>query len=112
MTGATTLGDVAELVRSKNAGPFWLTLDIFCDSDEAYETLAADGVITPAKVATAYRTDPEMVRIFRLADLRVVKVSLPRPTIQGRQADRDQHAGQQHIPLMRISVQPEPSRHG
>ena len=23
-----TLGDLAKLVRSKNAGPFWLTIDI------------------------------------------------------------------------------------
>ena len=26
-----TLGDLAKLVRSKNAGPFWLTIDIMFD---------------------------------------------------------------------------------
>ena len=31
-----TIGDVAELVRSKNAGPFWQTLDVFLPDDDAY----------------------------------------------------------------------------
>jgi len=31
-----TLGDLAKLVRSKNAGPFWLTIDIMFDDAEAY----------------------------------------------------------------------------
>ena len=30
------LGDLAKLVRSKNAGPFWLTIDIIFDDAEAY----------------------------------------------------------------------------
>ena len=101
---ARRVGDLAVLVRSKNAGPFWLTLDIFCDSDEAYDTLAAEGVITPGQVAGLYRVDPASVRIFRLADLRVIKVSFPRPVPQGAAGDRDMHAGQQHVPLCRLEV--------
>ena len=31
-----TLGDLAKLVRSKNAGPFWLTIDIMFDDADAY----------------------------------------------------------------------------
>lgn len=94
-----TIGDVATLVRSKNAGPFWLTLDIFCASDESYTAVAAPEVVTRQRIADAYDTDAASVRIFRLPDLRVVKVSFPRPITQGAIADRDMHAGQQHIPL-------------
>jgi hypothetical protein len=94
-----TVGDLATLVRSKNAGPFWLTLDIFCDTDSAYNIIAAAEVITPQRIADIYHTDPYSVRIFRLPELRVVKISFPRPTFQGAVADRDMHAGQQHIPL-------------
>jgi len=39
-----------------------------------------------------------------LPDIRVVKVSFPRPTIQGGRADRDMHAGQQHIPLAGLAL--------
>jgi hypothetical protein len=94
-----TVGDLATLVRSKNAGPFWLTLDIFFDSDTAYNAVVAPDVITPQRIADVYRTDPDSIRIFRLPQLRVVKISLPRPTVQGAIADRDMHAGQQHMPL-------------
>jgi hypothetical protein len=100
----TTVGDIAALVRSKNAGPFWLTLDVFCDTDRAYDAVAAPGVITAERIADIYGADPDSVRIFRLPDLRVVKVSLPRPTIQGSIADRDMHAGQQHVPLARLAL--------
>ena len=97
-----TIGDLASLVRSKNAGPFWLTLDIFCDTDAAYTAVAAPEVITPERIADLYDTDSDSVRIFRLPELRVVKVSFPRPTVQGAIADRDMHAGQQHVPLSRL----------
>jgi hypothetical protein len=99
-----TVSDLATLVRSKNAGPFWLTLDIFCDSDTAYNVVAAPDVITAQRIANVYDTDPNSVRIFRLPQLRVVKISLPRPTAQGAIADRDMHAGQQHIPLSMLTL--------
>jgi Domain of unknown function (DUF4387) len=98
-TSSRTVGDLASLVRSKNAGPYWLTLEIFCDTDGIYTSIAAPDVITPEHVARVYGTAPETVRIFRLPDLRVVKISMPRPTTQGAIGDRDMHAGQQHIPL-------------
>lgn len=100
---ARTIGDLATLVRSKNAGPFWLTLDVFCDTDAAYTAVAAPDVITPQHIADIYHTDPETVRIFRIHDLRVVKISFPRPIVQGAIADRDMHAGQQHLPLSRLA---------
>ena len=102
-----TIGDVADLVRSKNAGPFWLTLDIFCNSDEDYECIAEPGVITPERISTLYRVAAGTVRIFRLPALRVIKISFPRPTVQGGVHDRDMHSGQQHVPLQQLSLIPD-----
>jgi hypothetical protein len=98
------LGRLAELVRSKNAGPFWITFDIFLATDEDYRRAAAPGVVTEHAVAELYHVDPAVVRIYRMPDLRVVKVSFPRPTPQGDFHDRDMHAGQQHIPLAALPV--------
>ena len=94
MTAATdrrTVGDVAELVRSKNAGPFWQTLDIFCDTDEDYRVLAAESVLTPARIADLYRVDARSVKVFRLPNLRVIKISFPRP-VQLRIGRRPRHS--------------------
>ena|SRR5579872_2455611 len=100
----TTVGELADLVRSKNAGPFWMTLDIFCGSEDVYRRIADEATINPARVSEVYRVSPDSVRIFRLPDLHVVKISIPRPHPQGGARDRDMHSGQQHVPLAAIPV--------
>lgn len=104
MTTSPTFGDVAHLVRSKNAGPFWQTLDVFLDDDAAYEAVASAPALDPELIGAAYRVDPASVRIFRLPAIRVVKISFPRRAAQGGIADRDMHAGQQHVPLARLRL--------
>jgi hypothetical protein len=106
MNAPLTVGSVAELVRSKNAGPFWQTLDIFCASDEKDRVVAANASLNADAIARLYRVDPNAVHIYRLPDIRVVKISFPRPTIQGGRHDRDMHAGQQHLPLSQLALQP------
>lgn len=83
------LRTVVEKVRSKNAGPFWLTIDIFCGAPGAFETVRA-GLATQA-VADALGQPVDMVRRFDIATLFVVKLSLPRPSVQGAPDDRDMH---------------------
>ena len=95
--GPRTLGDLALEVRSKNAGPFWMTLEAFMPDDESYRIAAA--LITPALISELYHVAPASLQIFRIPDLRVVKVSFPRPVVQGSLRDRDMHAGQHHVPL-------------
>lgn len=81
--------EIVEKVRSKNAGPFWLTIDIFCGSPAAYQRLR-DGLST-ARMAKAFDVPAGTIKRFDIADLNVVKFSLPRPAVQGVPADRDMH---------------------
>jgi hypothetical protein len=99
-----TVGDLAEHVRSKNAGPFWQTLDVFLPDDAAYRAVADSAALDEATVGRLYGVDPATVTIYRLPSIRVVKVSFPRPTAQGGVDDRDMHAGQQHVPLARLEL--------
>jgi hypothetical protein len=105
LTPQQTLGDLATEVRSKNAGPFWMTLEAFMPDDETY--CVADTLITPDVIAELYQVAPESLQIFRIPDLRVVKVSFPRPVVQGCLRDRDMHAGQHHVPLASLPVPPD-----
>ncbi|MEM6985865.1 MAG: DUF4387 family protein [Pseudomonadota bacterium] len=84
-----TVGDLASSVRSKNAGPFWLTIDLFFAEREQYETVAH--ALAVATVAERMGADPAAVKRYALDDLLVLKFSLPRPSIQGTRADRDMH---------------------
>ncbi|MDQ2066126.1 DUF4387 family protein [Xinfangfangia sp. CPCC 101601] len=83
------LGQIAQKVRSKNAGPFWVTIDIFCGSAEVFERVS--GSLKDDAVAKLYRVDRQLVKRFDIADLNVVKFSFPRPQVQGTRADRDMH---------------------
>ena len=83
------LGQIAQKVRSKNAGPFWLTIDIFCGSAEVFERVR-NGLKDDA-VARLYGVDLQLLKRFDIADLNVVKISFPRPQVQGTRADRDMH---------------------
>jgi hypothetical protein len=108
--GASTVGEMAEMVRSKNAGPFWITLDIFLRTGRDYERVSAPEVISPDVIGTMYKVDPATVTIYRIPSLRSVKISFPRPVPQGSFYDRDMHSGQQHIPLSELSVPPDECR--
>jgi Domain of unknown function (DUF4387) len=101
MTAASrpTLGELALEVRSKNAGPFWVTMELFMRDPEGYALVADEEFLNEDVVARLYDVDPTEVQFFRLPELNVVKVSFPRPVAQGSLRDRDVHAGQHHVPL-------------
>ena len=85
----SALKDIAQKVRSKNAGPFWLTEDIFCGTPEVFARVR-DGLDTGA-VAARFRVATADLKRFDMEELNVVKFSLPRPQVQGTGADRDMH---------------------
>jgi hypothetical protein len=99
-----TIGEIASLVRAKNAGPFWQTLDIFCDTDDDFRDVNAPNVVSVETIASLYHVDARTVRIYRMPTLRAIKISFPRPTAQGGIHDRDLHAGQQHVPLLSLPL--------
>lgn len=84
-----SLAQIAQKVRSKNAGPFWLTVDVFCATSEAYAQINAS--LSTERIAALFQTTPDQIKRFEIADLYVVKFSLLRPTIQGARDDRDMH---------------------
>ncbi|WP_436698760.1 DUF4387 domain-containing protein [Nocardioides sp. BYT-33-1] len=99
-----TLGDLAHEVRSKNAGPFWVTMELFMRDDEGYRVAADPSFLDEAVIARLYDVDEHSVQLFRIPSLNVVKISFPRPVSQGSLRDRDMHAGQHHVPLAMLRV--------
>jgi hypothetical protein len=103
-SGPTTLGDLAIEVRSKNAGPFWVTMELFMADEDGYRTAADPDLVNEDVVAKLYAVDPGSVRFFRIPALNTVKISFPRRVSQGGLLDRDMHAGQHHVPLASLVV--------
>jgi hypothetical protein len=98
------ISELAQYVRSKNAGPFWVTLEIFCDNDEAYQRIKNSPAIAPEKVAALYGAKASMIKSFFIDNLRVIKFSYPRPMPSGHKYENDMHAGQQYIRIAELEV--------
>ena len=88
----TRFADIVTSVRSKNAGPFTLTIDVFCGSPEALER--AKAAMPTSRVASILGAEPDTVEQFVVPDISVIKFSLPRPHVQGSLLDRDMHGAQ------------------
>ena len=96
------LADMVEKVRSKNAGPFWLTIDVFCGDSKTFEKV--DMQLSTAMVAQALQQAESSLKRFSIPDLNVVKFSLPRPHIQGSRLDRDMHGAQWGLLIAEIEL--------
>ena len=98
------LGEVCRHIRSKNAGPFWITVDLFFRDDHTYRSYKDDPNISARRFAALFGADASSIKLVQVDSLHVVKVSYPRPKPQGWQGERDMHGGQQYVSLLDIEL--------
>ncbi len=99
-----TIMELSKYVRSKNAGPFWTTIDIFFDNADNYQKSKTSNHLTKAAMAAEYGVKEEQVKMFFLDALEVIKISVPRPVPQGSRYERDMHSGQQYVQILGFEV--------
>ena len=96
--------DVCRHVRSKQAGPFWVTIDLFFDGPENYARYHASPSLSPDLFAGLYGTDAAMVKRIPVETLAMIKISYPRAAPQGGMVERDMHSGQQYVRLLDVEL--------
>ena len=102
------LSDVAEVIRSKNAGPFVVTFDILFPTKEDFEAVRAAGLINRAKVCELYNvSDNELVGFEFYPFANAIKFSIQRPVSAGGPGDADAYGAQQHAPLLDLPALPD-----
>jgi len=100
--------DLADVIRSKNSGPFELTFDIIFKTQDMYKRVAAAGVINQADFAALYNIDPaHVLQIVHFDPAKAIKVTIVRPVTSGALSETDVYGAQQHAPLMRLSFELE-----
>lgn len=97
-----TLADLTQVLRSKNAGPTLLTLDLFFKDAAGYALAAASPALSVPAVAALYQVAPALVQRHLLPTLLAIKFALPRRSIAGSPGDGDVYGAQQHAPLLGI----------
>ena len=96
------LTDTFRLIRSKNAGPFMLTIDLFCHDADGYRRVLDSGLINGDAFAELYGVDAASVEIHLAQAIHAIKVSFPRRIASGELADSDITGGQQYGPLVEL----------
>ena len=91
-------------VRSKNAGPYWVTIDFFFKSRADFEKYADSEMLGSATFVRLFSADPNLVKRFMIDELNIVKVSYSRTTPQGGVIERDLHCGQQYVRLLDVPL--------
>ena len=99
-----TVKELSRYIRSKNAGPFWITMDIFFNDEANYHTVKNSSNLNQEKIGSLYRVKPDSVKIFFVDNINVIKISIPREVPQGDAYERDMHGGQQYIELANLEV--------
>ena len=98
------LYEIASLIRSKNAGPFMVTLDVLFPDHASYEQVLSSGALDTARVAALYGRGPEEIKRYDLPLANAVKFSMARKAPSGDFLDEDLYGCQQHRPLILLDV--------
>jgi hypothetical protein len=96
--------DVASVCKSKNAGPFELTIDVVFDNAETFRRVKATGVLCPALFARLYSVPEEHVLFTPYDAAFAFKATLPRLVASGDLGDTDVYGCQQHAPLLDVDL--------
>ncbi|OHW89738.1 hypothetical protein CSPAE12_11659 [Colletotrichum incanum] len=107
-----TLSDISRVLRSKNAGPYEITMDVMFESELVFEAVKGSGVLSPENVANALGIKPEdIVWLGFFAPALAFKVTIPRfrggkKASAGSFMENDIHGSQQHLGLSIMKLPP------
>ncbi|WP_432816652.1 DUF4387 domain-containing protein [Sulfitobacter sp. JB4-11] len=96
------LGDLAKVVRSKNAGPTMLTIDVIFGDEAAF--VRGHAALTPDAIAMRYGRPADDFDVIAVPAARAVKIVFARAITAGGPGDRDGFGAQQHAPMLGLEV--------
>lgn len=100
------LRDIAGVIRSKNAGPYELALDVIFDDPAWYRRVVDSGLIDAALIARLYRVGrDDVLHIIAFDPAHALKITLRRPLVAGDLGETDVYGAQQHAPLVDLELE-------
>ncbi|MBF0140894.1 MAG: DUF4387 domain-containing protein [Magnetococcales bacterium] len=97
--------EVAHVIRSKNAGPYELTLDILFKDQATFAATRDACVVTPESIARLYGIPvTDVLKVIYYEPALAIKITLRRLMTSGAFGETDVYGAQQHAPLLRLMV--------
>ncbi|MDC1407575.1 DUF4387 domain-containing protein [Candidatus Puniceispirillum sp.] len=93
-----------KLIRSKNAGPFVLTIDVMFENSDMFYKCIEQNILSVQNIAKIYGIEAENIDIFEIPMISTIKISFPRAVSQGDLGDSDNHGGQQYAPILDLEI--------
>jgi len=101
----TKLTDLADIIRSKNSGPYELTFDIMFKNFEIFEDVVKSGQINEELVCGLFRiTKDKIINIIAFQPAKAIKITIKRPICSGDLGETDVYGAQQHAPLLNLEL--------
>ena len=94
--------DYTKILRSKNAGPLFITFDLIFRNEEDMQYVAQR--LTKEQISKAYGVAQEKIQIIAYGVVNSIKITFPRKNISGSLEDTDIYGCQQHVPLSQIEL--------
>lgn len=94
--------DYTKILRSKNAGPLYITFDLIFNTTEDMEYVEKN--LKKSDIAKAYDMDENKIDIISYKVVNSIKITFPRKNISGSLLDNDIYGCQQHMPLASIEI--------
>ena len=99
----TKLVDITNIIRSKNSGPYELTMDIMFKSIEDFENICNKKIINEELICELYKIKKEdIINIIEFKPANAIKITIKRPIASGDLGETDVYGAQQHAPLLSI----------
>jgi hypothetical protein len=100
-----SITELTSIIRSKNSGPYELTLDMMFNSEEDYRHVIRENIINHDLISRLYRITPDkIIGIIHFDPAYAIKVTIVRPICSGDLGETDVYGAQQHAPLLSIQV--------
>ncbi len=96
--------DIAQVCKSKNAGPFELTIDVVFADRSMFDRVQATGVLGPDLFSRLYNVPASAVLFTPYPAGNAFKATLPRLVSSGNVGDTDVYGAQQHAPLLDVEI--------
>ncbi|GAA0177317.1 DUF4387 domain-containing protein [Clostridium sediminicola] len=98
--------DIAEVIRSKNAGPYELTLDIIFKDWEMFYKICDAKVINSKLISSLYNVSiHDVINVIEFEPAKAIKATIKRPISSGQLGETDVYGAQQHAPLLDLEFE-------
>ncbi len=95
--------DAAEVIRSKNSGPYELTFDIIFKDWDTFKLFCDKKLIRKELIARLYNIPEEkVISVIEFKPAKAIKATIVRPIASGGLGETDVYGAQQHAPLLSL----------